>query len=214
MVGTITPLVQTATPRGLGMRRRSASIGCVYVISSIAGAMLLATGGHAIHLFIASARHEPLTPSARVVAAIFGGSALYLTIAAWLGRRNALPSRDVQVPLAWRERFGAARASVAYGLVLGFAITTRINSPAVYLVPIASVLAPTWQLALLPALFYGFARGAAVIGAVALSQSAYARDPRTVLDRLGELGRAALGVQVLVLAGLVGAAGAILAGSF
>src|SRR5581483_4900465 len=128
MVGTITPLVQEA--REKHKKFAPALIVVLFVLSSLLGAVVLVAVARLVRLLGAMAAGGPVEVAGRNASLIIASVAAYVLVARALGR-GWLPMFDRQVPLSWRQSGQPGRAAMLYSFVLGAAIVTRINSPAV-----------------------------------------------------------------------------------
>jgi hypothetical protein len=171
----------------------------LYVTSSMVGAAALIAAARVVRLVALTVLPDDVGGGAVAAPAALAAVALYALLAAG-SRRLPRPMWNRQVPLVWRARFGPLRASVAYSFVLGAAIFTRINSPAIYLLPVAGLLAPSWPLALTPALLYAFARAASVAAGSIAFADWYARDFEGLMAWIGRQRLVWTAVQAIVLA--------------
>jgi hypothetical protein len=186
-------------------RTGAAEVALMYVVSSLVGAAALAVVARAIRLGAFALLPQSVGGRNLVVPLVIAVSACY-AVAAIASYRLPHLMWNRQVPLVWRDRFGPLRASVAYSAVLGAGIFTRINSPAVYLVPVAALLAPSWPLALVPALLYAFARASIVaVASIAFSENYY-RDWGGLMAWISYQRRIWTAVQAIVLASATAAA--------
>lgn len=128
--------------------------------------------------------------------------------------RLRLPMRDKQVPLEWRSRMGPLAAAIVYSAILGAGVFTRINSVGIYLIPVAAVLAPSWTLALAPALVYGFARAASVVAPSVALADRYYQDVDGVMRWLTHQRRVWTAVQAVAVAATAVAATVVTLTSF
>jgi hypothetical protein len=175
MIGTMTPLVQEMVTSTSGRSKiRPASTLAAHWFGYLLGALTLAVLSRLPLLALQAADK----PAARLILSkgplVIALVSAYVLVSLASRRRIPLPMRDRQVPISWRETWGSRRALPLYGFVLGTGVVTKINSPAFYLVPIASLLSPSWTWALLPALAFGFGRGTI---ALARSLQTYKRFP-------------------------------------
>ncbi|HYZ77396.1 MAG TPA: hypothetical protein VE596_08485 [Gaiellaceae bacterium] len=171
----------------------------MYVLSSLAGAAALVAAARALRLGAFALLPADVGGRELVVPIVIAVSACY-AVAVIASYRLPRLMWKRQVPFVWRTRFGPLRASVAYSAVLGAGIFTRINSPAVYLVPIAALLAPSWPLALVPGLLYAFARASIVaVASIAFSERYY-RDWDGLMGWISYQRRIWTAVQGIVLA--------------
>lgn len=199
MVGTITPLVQRAK------KRKSVStvvaIAAVFVASSLAGGVVIGVLGRLIRGSILALTPSLVRSATHDEALLVGVLAAYVLVGRATGR-FWLPMFDRQVPLSWRQKGGAERALIPYSFFLGMGIVTRINSPAIYLLPVAAILASNWQLGLLPICTYAlFRAGVAAAASVAMSDW-YRHDAGAVLDLLRDQRLFATAAQGVVLAAI------------
>jgi hypothetical protein len=200
MVGTITPLVKTATTRRAKSSLAALLLG--YVLATAASGLLLAAG-----LFlIAAAVRTASTPT--VAVAVLGVCSIAILLNSFVTRRR-LPMFDRQVPASWRNRYGPRRALLVYGLVLGNGFLTRINSPGLYILPVVALVAPTWLIALLPATIYAAARASVEVAAAITLRRLYMSDLESAFQRIRDVRVAALAGQALLLAALAGASFAV-----
>lgn len=203
MIGTITPLVEEVQQKR--QRTGAAEVALMYVLSSLVGGAALAAAARGLRLGAFALLPQDVGGRDLVVPIVIAVSACY-GVGVIASTRLPRLMWQRQVPLIWRSRFGPLRASVAYSAVLGAGIFTRINSPAVYLVPIAALLAPSWPLALAPALLYAFARASIVAAASIAFSEKYYRDWDGLMAWISYQRRIWTAVQAIVLASATAAA--------
>jgi hypothetical protein len=159
MVGTIAPLVKEV--RQTKGRLGTAQVVGLHFLSSLAGGFALFAALRLVRMGAAWLAPGLVDASDHAAAVVVAVLALGLFVAATL--RWRLPMRDRQVPIEWRFYHGPARASVEYGFVLGAGLFTRINSAALYLAPVAALLAPSDWLAAPPIMIFAAARAGIVV---------------------------------------------------
>jgi hypothetical protein len=185
MVGTIAPLVKEVRQ---SRRRRSkgevlalheVEVLALHFLSSLAGGFAVFAALRLVRLGATEFVPGVVETVDRGATTVLAVLALGLVGASILGLR--LPMRDRQVPIEWRFYHGPARASVEYGFVLGAGLFTRINGAAVYLAPVAALIAPSDWLAAVPIMSFAAARAGIV---VARSIAVVDAPPEESVDRL------------------------------
>jgi hypothetical protein len=181
-------------------RTGPAEVALLYVAGSLVGAAALVVVARSIRLGAFALLPQSVGGRNLVVPLVIAVSACY-AVAAIASYRLPCPTWNRQVPLVWRDRFAPLRASVAYSAVLGAAIFTRVSSPAIYLVPVAALLAPSWPLALVPPLLYAFSRASIVaVASIAFSEKYY-RGWGGLMTWIGYQRHIWTAVEAIVLAG-------------
>jgi hypothetical protein len=159
MVAQIGPLVQAgdrfriAANHIAGGMAGGLTIGVVFGLCTIL-----------LHVVLAWPRSVIVVVLGLVLAGAFAADASLVRIRP-LGLRR-------QTPRSWSCSFGEAAGAFAWGFDLGLALTTRLTTYAVVVLPVFAVLSGSFLLTCLVFFVYGTARAAVVVGVAARSKPA------------------------------------------